>query len=161
MRPLRYSFSHSHFGLLHSRLQESFLALPNVPLPRKVSSLALKGGGVFFHRFGVLLSSLPFSAHEHSALELLRFLDTDGCFQAYRSAVFVTPYNLPTEKNFGTLTGGLGCFPLDLGASPPRSVYVSSAFVVFGVYFPAVRTSPPYGVQCSTPTGAFSHALLQ
>ena len=60
----RYSFRHSHFCKLHSRLRYCFSAYTTLPYPALTCSLS----------FGLYLSPVKFSAQRRSTSELLRTL---------------------------------------------------------------------------------------
>jgi hypothetical protein len=55
-----------------------------------------------------------------------------GCFQAHLLVVITRPLPCTLCHPLGTLTNDLGCFPLDLGSSHPKSVY-PFLLSVFGV----------------------------
>ena len=100
----RYLYLHLHFCALQPSLPVNLLRTQNAPLPlvaksaASVSSLA----PVYFRR----RFTRPVSYYAFFQGWLLLSQPT-GCLCA--------PTSFPTELDWGTLAGGLGCFPLDNG----------------------------------------------
>ena len=56
-----------------------------------------------------------------------------------------------TEYDFGTLAGGLGCFPFDRGAYPPRTDSRDSRFGIRSLVQWGTLERAPIRVSISTP----------
>jgi len=103
------------------------------------------------HRFGgVFISPSTFVGQAYlTGCAITRSL-TDGCLQAHCTVVIDTLI-LSTEHSLGTLSNGLGCFPLDDGAYPSPSRYGVVFVDVFAVHKNLVQFDPPAVLWSSTP----------
>jgi hypothetical protein len=111
----RYSFRHYHWQSVHSSLSE--LLHPNyhalLPLEARRTSSPTR-------RFGVTLSPVHYRRRAPRPVSYYALLkwwlllsQHPGCLGG--------PTSFRTERDWGALAGGLGCFPLDDGAYPPPS----------------------------------------
>jgi hypothetical protein len=100
------------------------------------------------HGFGEWLSPLTFSAQTSLPPVSYYAFFKGGCFQAHLLVVITRPLPCTLCHPLGTLTNDLGCFPLDLGSSHPKSVYPSWAGIRS---FKGIKDVGPLSKKCSTP----------
>jgi len=120
-----FSLLMSAFSLLISPifLTKYILRLQNVLLPNKAIWL-------YSHRFGNILETRYIFSDSKLDQWALTLSSKDGCFQAHLLVVLARKsilkyflYHLfPLSICLGTLTCGLGFFPLDFGPLRPKSV---------------------------------------
>ena len=72
-----------------------------------------------------------------------------------------TDTSLVTESTFGTLAGGLGCFPLDHGAYPPRSDSRDTTAGIRSLARAGRREAPTTPISVSTPNGYHPRLALK
>ena len=103
---IRYSCRHSHSHPLQPSLRSTFTAEWDAPLPLLLNRAKIRS-------FGTLLSPVTLSAPDHSTSELLRTLSRVAASKPTSWLSVQSDHLSHYSRDFGTLAGGLGCFPLD------------------------------------------------
>jgi len=68
----------------------------------------------------------------------------DSCFQAYLSVVLTQKYPFSLKEYSRILTWDLGCFPLDLGSSHPKSVCIITFICIYSFIRLSKIYNPPH-----------------
>jgi hypothetical protein len=110
------------------------------------------------HSFGAPLSPVTLSAPPHSTSELLRTLSRVAASEPTSWLSGQDDRLSHSSGDWGTLAGGLGCFPLDDESSHPPSHFVRR-FVAFAVWLGSVSALPPRPSRIPTSTNRGAHEL--
>jgi hypothetical protein len=97
--------------------------------------------------YAVIITSIITTIKNYPPVSYYAFFK-GGCFQAHLLVVITRPLPCTLCHPLGTLTNDLGCFPLDLGSSHPKSVYPSWAGIRS---FKGIKDVGPLSKKCSTP----------